>query len=141
MSERGKKRLVGNLSRANCLVRVRCHSFTLSFSVTSILSVSLPLSLTLSRPPEGSTLELHENQSLPVSRPPPFHLVVMCVCFGGGVGGSFNLLLCFPCSFWEAQSHPFKKQITWYLLKVEGADKTKQTQFGLSVRPSEHLAP
>lgn len=82
----GKKRLVGNLSRANCLVRVRCHSFTLSFSVTSILSVSLPLSLTLSRPPEGSTLELHENQSLPVSRPPPFHLVVMCVCFGGGVG-------------------------------------------------------
>lgn len=57
------------------------------------------------------------------------------------MGDSFNLLLCFPCSFWEAQSHPLKKQITWYLLKVEGADKTKQTQFGLSVRPCEHLAP
>lgn len=71
----------------------------LSFSVSSILSVSLPLSLTLSRPPEGSTLELHENQSLPVSRPPPFHLVVMfftkCVCvFQGVVWGILSTFFC-----------------------------------------------
>ena len=85
-------------------------SFSLFLSVLSFHFVSLfSLLSSLSRypgPPEGSALERHENQSLPPSRPPLFHLVVtcffrlcasvcdvICVCVLGG--DSLNLpLLC-----------------------------------------------
>lgn len=64
-----------------------------------------------------------------------------CSVSGGGGGlrkGGFLLAFNFcalPCSFREALSHLLKKQITWYLLKVERGDKTKQPQFGLHYAP------
>ncbi len=105
------------------------------FSLCLLPSLSLSLSLMLSRPPEGFTLEQHENQSLPPSRPPLFHLVMrhfsesvrVCVC---GKGISFNLPpLCSPLFFLGGSIPSTLK--TNHLVRLRGGDKTKQPQFGL----------
>lgn len=87
--------------------------FPLCFSISSPflrLLFCLPHPLMLSRPPEGSAFERHENQSLPPSRLPLFHLTMTCFLERGVVVLKPSSFVHSLSSFWEAQSIHFKNK-------------------------------
>lgn len=131
------KSLAGNWSRAKYLVHHYCHSlFSLFLNFPSFL-YSLPF-LMLSRPPEGSTLERCENQSLTPFRPAHFHLVMMCFLECRLVGLSTFLLCSAFFSIWETYFHSLLQQITHYFLNVKGANEN-QLAFSVPISSNEHV--